>query len=764
MQLRRQIKVRGHIQGVGFRPFVYRRALKYSLIGFVRNEYDGVMIDIQGPKDSIHRFIEELSGGSVLPTAIGDITIHEASLTELAGFCIQPSQTNGDCQNYLPPDVAICDNCRAEVQDPGSRRYQYPFTTCTRCGPRFTLLKTLPFDRNTTAMANFQMCKLCHREYTNPNHSRFHSQTNSCASCGPKLTLINSNGIVVDSDRLVQEAAKLILRGYIIAVKGVGGFHLVCDATNESVVARLRRRKRRPHKPFAVMDSDIDAVSTYCDINPLAVECLKSDSAPIVLLRKKSPNILAENVSPQNPFVGMMLPYTPLHITLLANVGRPIIMTSGNHSGLPIEYDNDSALNNLHKIVDFFLVHDRDIVRHTDDSVIKVIHNHRLVLRRSRGYAPRPIAVAREFNESILAVGGHLKSTFAFGKHRNVILSQHHGDLQTHKATQTLAGSIEDLMSLFRFRPQLIAHDLHPDYASTILAKDMARRESIPTLAVQHHHAHMVSCMAEHGLQETVMGVIFDGSGYGSNGDIWGGEFLVGDERSFHRIGHFRNIRLPGGEQAVREPWRMALALLWDAGCEWNHLEQQFSDYESVIPLIKQVVRSGLNSPWTSSCGRLFDGIAALCGLCPTVTFEGQAAIRLEQLALLETSSQATPYPFEFSVYSDNFAIDFRPMVQKVWLDLIAEQPVALIAKRFHLTIVEVVSRSCLWVRQNYGLRRVVLSGGVFVNEIILALTMRNLVNNNFEVYCQSQAPTNDGGLALGQAVVAAANREQICV
>jgi hydrogenase maturation protein HypF len=756
---RRAIIIRGIVQGVGFRPFAYNLAVRLRLTGFVKNQTGGVLIEVEGEPSSLEQFIAELAER---PPPLAHIThLSWVSQTPCGESEFRIESSVGDSLReshyFISPDVAACPDCLAEVFDPADRRYGYPFLNCTNCGPRLTIITGAPYDRRRTTMAAFPMCAACQAEYEDPRDRRFHAQPTACAACGPRLQSLDEKGQpVAVSDPLVHFAAAL-LRGKIGALKGLGGYHLVCDARNAAAVAELRRRKHRDEKPFAVMTRDIEGTTALCEIGSAERDLMLSQRCPIVLLRKRSPTAIAAEVAPGNPWLGVMLPYTPLHHLLLRAVGGvPLVMTSGNRSDEPIAYRDDEALVKLAGIADLFLVHNRPIHMRCDDSVTRVVNGKEQPLRRSRGYAPRPIELPFECPQPILAVGGQLKGTFALGRGRQAFLSHHLGDLDHYEAYRAFEKDVTLYQELFGITPSCMAHDLHPDYATTRYARERAAREGVRLLSVQHHHAHMASCMAEHGLNEPVIGVTFDGTGYGTDGAIWGGEFLTGDYQNFRRAAHLRYVGLPGGDRAIREPWRMAVAHLADAGADYAALKARILPRE--LRLIEKMLERRFNSPWTSSAGRLFDAVASLAGVRDRVSYEGQAAVELEWLA--EGTPAGGVYPFDLAAPSNldtPLVVDTRPLIRGVASDVEKGVERSLIARRFHSTLVDVVAVVCGRVREATGLEAVVLSGGVFMNTLFTREIGARLDADGFRVYRHQLTPPNDGGLSLGQLAVAAA-------
>jgi hydrogenase maturation protein HypF len=754
---RRTIVINGTVQGVGFRPFVFGLASKLQLSGFVRNVAGSVEIEVEGETSCLNQFLEEIARDKPPLARITDLSWHTQALLGEQKFSILQSDPSATGAVFIAPDTATCEDCLRELLDPHDRRFRYPFLNCTNCGPRLTIVTGSPYDRERTTMAGFTMCPACRSEYEDPTNRRFHAQPTACPVCGPRLAALDGEGRVIETDDPLAVFVAALKHGKIGAMKGLGGFHMICDAQNSDAVNQLRLRKHRDEKPFAVMVADLEAALELCEIDEAEQSLLTSQRRPIVLLIKRADLRIAAEVAPGNPRLGVMLPYTPLHHLLLrATPGTPLVMTSGNRSDEPIAYENGEAVESLRGIANLFLVHDRPIHVRCDDSVTRVIDGVDSPIRRSRGDAPQPIALPFDCPTAILAVGGQMKATFALGTGKEALLSHHLGDLDHFKAFTAFERDVELYENLFRIKPACIAHDLHPDYASTRYAVARAKKQGIKLIAVQHHHAHMASCMAEHGLNERVIGVSFDGTGLGLDGAIWGGEFLVGDYRSFHRAAHLRYVAMPGGECAVREPWRMAVAHLLDAGIECPALEQRISPAST--KLIRTMIDRGLNSPLTSSAGRLFDAVAALIGVRDRVSFEGQAAMEMEWLATTAKSDEI--YPFELISPSKGNAvpiiIDTRPMIVAICRDADGEKRIGIISRRFHSTLATIIASVCMRVSKEHGARAVVFSGGAFMNAILTIDAIRLLEREGFRAYRHRLVPPNDGGLSLGQLAVAA--------
>jgi len=746
---RAKVAVFGAVQGVGFRPFVYRLATQLDLKGWVLNSSQGVFIEVEGPLDSLQTFLIRLEKEKP-PLAI--VQSLECSFLDAVGydcFEIRYSEPTGQKTALILPDVGICADCLREILDPANRRYRYPFTNCTNCGPRFSIIEALPYDRPNTSMKRFGMCPNCEKEYHDPADRRFHAQPNACSECGPHLELWNAEGeMLAREDKALRKAAELVGNEKILALKGIGGFQLIVDAREERSVVRLRARKQREGKPFALMYPSLEAVERDCLVSTLEKRLLASSESPIVLLTRRSGRSEpAASVAPGSPCFGIMLPYTPLHHLLLLELGFPIVATSGNLANEPICIDECEAPKRLEGIADFFLVHNRPIVRHVDDSIARVVCGREMVLRRARGYAPLPVRVPAPL-PCVLGFGAHLKNNVALSVGRDVFISQHIGDLETTTALSAFRKTAADLPRLYEAQPEVVACDLHPDYLSTKYAPELRK----PVQRVQHHWAHVLACMAENELEAPVLGVSWDGTGYGTDGTIWGGEFLLASEESFERVACFRQFRLPGAEAAIREPRRTALAVLYEIWGERGLQDRDLAPFlefsKREIALIEQMLIKGLNAPVTSSAGRLFDVVASLVGLRQRVTFEGQAAIELESVIDPEISDL---YPFEVSNGLPRI-IDWAPMIAEILMDLRHGNCAGFISAKFHNTLAEVIVEIARAMAQP----KVVLTGGCFQNRYLLERSVLRLSQAGFRPYWHQRVPTNDGGIALGQVVAAA--------
>jgi hydrogenase maturation protein HypF len=749
-----QYRFFGIVQGVGFRPFVYHLAVRNNLTGFVQNRSNNVTVEVEGAPPALDIFLDELLRELPPLANITGYERNELPVRHEMNFQILPSDPRGRVDVHITPDAATCPDCLKELFDPYNRRYRYPFINCTNCGPRLTIIKNIPYDRSATSMACFDLCPLCRAEYENPADRRFHAEPNACPMCGPRLSLLDRSGKSVESGDPVQTAVDLLLAGRIIAIKGLGGFHLAVDAANDDAIRTLRIRKFREEKPLAVMARDIHAVKMIANVNTSEEAMLQSPHRPILLLKKISRPPVSDLIAPNVPNLGVMLPYTPLHYLLLEERILALVMTSANQVDEPICISNREALKRLKEIADYFLVHNRDILVRCDDSIAFSASGKIRILRRSRGFAPQPLPLKID-SPPVLALGGELKTTQCLLKDRFAFLSPHIGDMETPQAQDFFSESIRLLSRLTETEPQIIACDLHPAYHSSRVAREMPSENVI---RVQHHHAHIASCMAEHQLEGHVLGLAMDGTGYGPDGTAWGGEFLIASETEYRRFGHFQHLILPGGEKAIREPWRIAISLLKNAyGTSWYEtafLLNLCSDRKQMNVLDK-MIDGRIHSLHSSSLGRLFDGVAALLGLSRSVSFEGQAAMELESLA---AGASAPPYPFNIlPTDSDVYRVDTTPMIRAVVTDLMSKRDKAEIAVAFHLTIIEIFSAMVKVMYDATGLRRVVLSGGCFQNRLLLEGSIEKIETDGFEVYSHSLVPTNDGGISLGQAVVAAA-------
>ena len=795
--------ITGIVQGVGFRPFVYNLAARHNLKGWVKNTSAGVDIEVEGEKEALDLFLQQLRDEAPPLSRIDNFSAAFQPANGFTSLEIHHSEAVEGAFQPISPDVAICTDCLRELFDPNDRRYLYPFINCTNCGPRFTIIKDIPYDRPKTTMAGFPLCPDCKREYEDPMDRRFHAQPVACPVCGPHVWLEKRSGdfsrsqatevVTMENDAGIQEAQRLLSEGKILAIKGLGGFHLACDATNAQAVIELRNRKLRVDKPFAVMMPDIETIARHCFVSDSERELLLSSARPIVLVKRKPESNIVPEVAPQQDWVGAMLPYTPLHYLLLDQgqhlhlrqmqmwtaddaksfaVNRPLsvlVMTSGNLSEEPIATGNEEARERLSSLADAFLMHNRDIHIRCDDSVVRVFDHgpssadreprssaHRpqstYPIRRSRGYSPFPVKLPMDAPQ-LLAAGSELKNTFCITNKNYAFLSHHIGDMENYETLRSFERGVEHFEKLFRVKPEAIAHDLHPNYLATRYALERAERESIPSIGVQHHHAHVAACMAEHGWDGTrpVIGVAFDGTGYGEDGAIWGSEILVADYRFYRRRFHLEYFPLPGGDAAVKKPARTALALLWSLGLDWNEELGPVAEFSSEEQAVLQAqLEKKINTPVTSSMGRLFDAVAALAGVRQTVNYEGQAAIEFEALA---DPAAGEKYPFGL----DQDQIRVRTAVETLLKDVMAGVHLSQISARFHNGLAACVVEMCSRIRSETGIDEVALSGGVWQNITLLGRTLSLLREDGFRVYIHREVPANDGGLSLGQAVIAAA-------
>jgi hydrogenase maturation protein HypF len=753
------IHISGIVQGVGFRPFVYNLAMGFDLTGWVRNTSAGVDIEVDGSQDALEAFVKALRDEAPALARIDEFSASFRSPNGFEKFEILHSEAIPEAFQPISPDVAICVDCLRELFDPNDRRYRYPFINCTNCGPRFTIIKDIPYDRPKTTMAQFSLCSDCAREYEDPTNRRFHAQPVACPVCGPQVWFERGDHTLrgqppLHADDAILEARAALVRGEIVAIKGLGGYHLACDATNPESVIELRQRKLRVDKPFALMLLDMDTIEKHCYVNTAERELLRSPARPIVLLRRRPQSNIAKEVAPGQDWIGVMLPYTPLHFLLLEkSVEFPdaLVMTSGNLSEEPIATDNEEARRRLASLADAFLMHDRDIYIRCDDSVVRVYDEQIYPIRRSRGYAPFPVKLPWH-SIPILATGAELKNTFCITHGNYAFLSQHIGDMENYETLKSFEQGVEHFEKLFRVKPEAIVHDLHPNYLATLFALERAEREHLPPLGVQHHHAHIAACMAEHGLDGShpVIGIAFDGTGYGDDGSVWGGEFLIADYKNYQRAMHLEYFPLPGGDAAIKHPARIALALLWSLGFEWDEKMAPVAEFrvEDRITLLTQLERK-INSPLTSSMGRLFDAAASLAGVRQRVNYEAQAAIEFESQV---DESEKEAYPFEIN----QSKVKVKSAFERLIADKLAGLPTNLIAARFHNGLARMVTTASLRLRLETGINEVALSGGVWQNITLLGRTLSLLRNEGFQVYIHKEVPANDGGLSLGQAVIAA--------
>jgi hydrogenase maturation protein HypF len=775
--IRTVIRVEGIVQGVGFRPFVYALAERMGLGGYVANDQRGVLIEVEGAAPAIAEFGSRLRSQAPLLASIERLSMTKIAPRGDRHFTIAASNSEGMSRTMIAPDTATCSDCLREIFDPANRRHRYPFTNCTNCGPRFTIIRDLPYDRPSTTMAGFAMCALCTLEYHDPSDRRFHAQPVCCPDCGPRVVLVEGKtrahlqprpqrphpnplagqgeGRQQESQRdpgdPIEAAARLLEAGYIVAIKGLGGYHLAACASNEAAVSSLRARKHREDKPFAVMVPDLGAARRLALIDEAEERALGGARRPIVLVARRADTPLAPSVAPDNRFVGLMLPYTPMHHLLCHALGQPMVLTSGNVSDEPIAYRDDDAAERLSPIADFFLGHDRPIHIRTDDSVVRVFGGREMPIRRSRGYAPAPLTLPVEARRQILSCGAELKNTFCLARDRIAFISHHIGDLENYRSLRAFVDGIEHFRRLFELRPELVVHDLHPEYLSTKYALDL---EGVELMAVQHHHAHVAACLADNGEQGPAIGVAFDGLGSGADATLWGGEFLLADLRGFRRVGHFEPVPMPGGAAAIKQPWRMALAYLdllyaGDPPAGLQVIKRNRKRWDAVAV----AMRAKVNSPMTSSAGRLFDAAAALVGSRDVVNYEGQAAIEFEQMADL---AERGAYDASIS-RKDAIRISGAGLVRAVVEDVGAGTPGGIVSARFHNGMARVIVAVCEIIRREHGVNTVALSGGVFQNVLLLERTAQGLRETGFNVLTHCRVPANDGGIAFGQTAIAAA-------
>ena len=754
MKCRMQITIKGIVQGVGFRPFIYNLARTHNLSGWVLNNTTGVSIDVEGNRSDIKEFIEAVKTKPPPQSEIFEIRSERTDPVGYKDFEIRESEDKEEKFVPISPELATCKDCIEELFDHSDRRFRYPFINCTNCGPRFTIVKDIPYDRPLTTMSVFPMCKKCQSEYENPADRRFHAQPNACHACGPGLSLLDNKGKEIRVPDVINKACSLLKEGKVIAIKGLGGYHLACDALNKKAVSTLRSRKFREYKPFAIMVKDIDTVKNLCFVNREEETLLTGTKRPIVLLKKRPDTPVAEDAAPGHKYLGVMLPYSPLHHLLIAESGLILVMTSGNISSEPIVFDDSDALERLKGIADYFVVHNREIHIRTDDSVSRCWNGREVVLRRSRGYAPHPLLMKKPFVEQILACGAELKNTFCLSRDNYAFLSHHIGDLENPETLSSFESGIEHFKRIFNIEPALVAYDLHPEYLSTKYALSL---KNIQKKGIQHHHAHIISCMGDNGMDGSVIGVSFDGTGYGTDGKIWGCEFLVCDYSGtgFERAAHLEYTPLPGGEKTIKEPWRMAASFLYRIyGEDTTNLdidlvkELQGDKWQ----ILKNMIDKGINSPLTSSAGRLFDAVSALTGVRREVYYEGQAAIELEMRA--DTGEKGI-YQFDQREYQGKTEILVEPLIKGIVSDLSGRVSAEIISARFHNTVADIILRTCLKIKKASGLDRVVLSGGVFQNKMLIDKTYPLLNANSFKVYTHHRVPPNDGGISFGQAIIA---------
>ncbi|MDQ3644562.1 MAG: carbamoyltransferase HypF [Actinomycetota bacterium] len=752
-----RVRVTGTVQGVGFRPFVYRLAGDLGLAGYVLNDDRGVLLEAEGTSAAVDSFLARLPADAPPLATVEQVCPEELAPTGAPGFEIVASRRGGTPLALVSPDVATCAACLSEIADPADRRYRYPFTNCTDCGPRFTIVIDVPYDRALTTMSGFEMCPLCAAEYEDPSDRRFHAQPNACPQCGPMLRLLEPRGEPVGAEDPLAAAARALREGAVVAIKGLGGYHLACRADHEEATAALRSRKHREDKPFALMAANLAAAQELVELTRAEEGLLLSRERPIVIARRRSDAPVAGAVAPRAPDLGVMLPYTPLHHLLLAEAGVTLVMTSGNLSDEPIAYEDAEAGERLRPIADLLLTHDRPIHVRADDSVVRSLGEIRpspLMLRRSRGYAPASIPLPVASPRAVLACGAELKSAFCLAQGPRAWLSHHIGDLKNYETLRSFEQGVAHFERLFAVSPEVVAHDLHPDYLSTRYA---LAREGVETIGVQHHHAHLAACLAEHGEQGPAVGAIYDGTGYGEDGTVWGGELLFGGLASYQRAGSLATVPMPGGERAVSEPWRMACSWLVAAGQDQPSLPAALAD--TVSPerweQVAALARRGFASPATSSMGRLFDAVSSLCGIRATVTYEGQAAIELEAAA--GAAPEGDPYPLPLRDPEGTVELDATETVRAVARDVAGGASIALVSARFHAAVATATADACARIAERRDTDLVVLSGGVFNNRLLVERTVALLEDRRLRVLLPELLPAGDGGISYGQAAAAAA-------
>lgn len=759
--IRRYIVVKGIVQGVGFRPFVYRIALKYGLKGTVKNTSKGVYIDIQGQNSKVNSFLIDLRQDAPELSKIEEIIIEERPLSEFSEFKIISSRVEEKGITLISPDIATCDQCVSEVMDSSNKtRYLYPFTNCTNCGPRFSIIKNIPYDRKVTTMSEFEMCHSCSTEYINPTNRRFHAEPTCCNRCGPKLTLIDHFGNIMELGPDLVEVKELLKKGKIVGIKGVGGFNLICDGKNSEVIDTLRERKRRRSKPLALMMKNTEVVEKYCKINLKEREILTGNRKPIVLLEKMCDE-LPNNIVFNNNKLGVVLPYTPLHYLLFDDDLEVLVFTSGNISGVPMLYKNDEAICSLKTVADYMLVHNRDINMPVDDSVVRVDLDEERVIRSGRGYAPSSL----KFNRlsGILACGSQMNNTFAISSNGYIFISPFIGHMENVESIKNFEKNLQHFKIIYNIETKVIAYDRHPSYWS----KSYAEVENVKCIGVYHHHAHIVSCMAENNVNDKVIGLAFDGVGYGQDGKLWGGEFLICDYKEFKRVGHINYIPMPGGDEATKAPWKIGVSLVYKAFKE--DLQQHIEELKLLLPkefttknisLIVNIIKKNINSPISSSMGRLFDGVSSLLGFMDKISFQGESAIYLEKLALNFLKSTSIKnikeiYDYDIKVQGELYIIDTDKLIKNILIDIDKKMDRGQISLKFHNTVIDFSYKLCEEIRRNYGINKVALSGGVFQNEILFKGVCTRLVNSGFTVLTHRLIPCNDEGISLGQLIVA---------
>lgn len=752
--INKNVRITGVVQGVGFRPFIFNIAKAHKLSGYVLNDTQGVFIEAEGDQDSINKFVKSIKEEAPAASKINDITVNDGVLKEYTFFEIKKSVLNGSKNADISIDIATCSDCEKELFDKDNFRYKYPFINCTNCGPRFTIINDIPYDRKNTSMNNFTMCEVCQAEYDNPSDRRFHAQPNACPACGPHFALYDNHRNIIEETNPIYRAVEFLKIGKVIAIKGLGGYHLTADAQDNFAVKTLRDRKFREDKPFALMTKSIEMIKQVCYVGEKEEELLKSAASPIVLLTKKESDLISNFIAPKHQTLGFMLPYTPAH-KLICEQMQYLVMTSGNRSNEPIYYKDEDAFYHLRDIADYFLVHNREIVRRCDDSVVRVFNGKPMMLRRSRGYVPETFAVDIKFKKPILAVGAHLKNTFAYGFDGKAVVSHHIGDLDNLETYDAFVSGINDFSKMFDIVPEIIAHDMHPDYLSSQYSYD----EKLPKVSVQHHHAHIAACMCENKLNEKIIGIAWDGTGLGTDSTIWGSEFLIADYKNFERAAHFEYLNLPGGEKAIAEPWRIALAALYDVYKEhlldFNFAFLKNKDKEEVDFLI-DMLKKNVNIIKSCGMGRLFDAVSSLLDICGEVHYEGQAAIELELAIEDKIKDYKNYYNYVIDYNVKPYVISYKEIISQIVDDLIIHKlGISSISAKFHNTLAMIIFDITLRLSKDTGIHNVVLSGGTFQNMYLLNRVYKQLTSYDFKVYTHSHFPPNDGCISLGQLAIA---------
>jgi hydrogenase maturation protein HypF len=752
-----EIKISGIVQGVGFRPFIYRQAQELHLKGWVKNLGSIVKIYLEGNEDDTNKLVNKIKEASPPAAIVEKIEIKEVSLKNVIDFKIISSGKADEGNKFLSPDLAICSQCEKELFDPISKKYLYPFINCTNCGPRYSIIKELPYDRKSTTMNDFQMCASCTEEYENPITRRFHAQPNCCSQCGPKYHLYNIAKEVIEGNPIIK-TQELLKQGKIVAIKGLSGFHLCCDATNVETVNKLRKMKNRPHKPLAIMAKDIEYAKKIGDISKKEEEILMGRASPIVIIKKKKGYHLPEELAPQQNRIGIMLPYTPMHLLLFENFIPYLVMTSGNLSGQPLQYNNTEALENLSTVADYFLFHNREIQVPIDDAIVKVMMAKEILIRPGRGYSPQVFSIQKKniIETELLALGAMQKSTYALLKNGYVTLSEYQGDINDYECAKKYKNSINNLLGLYKANPEIVAIDMHPNYFYSMITSLKGKK----VYSVQHHHAHMVSCMVEHNLNNQVIGVIYDGTGIGLNNTIWGGEIFVGDRNSFERVAHLQEVTLQGKDISIKEPWRCAIAYLMEIGLnplEYINDRRYTNINEKKIEILIQVLQKKFNCFTTTSMGRFFDCVSALIGICTHISYDAQAAIQLENLIEDKEISELAGmyYPYNFNEENHKLIIMYDKILKAIIHDINEAVPISIISLKFHNTVIQFTYEAVKIISDKYGIKEVTLSGGVFQNSYLLECLYKKLINEGFTVYINELVPTNDSGISVGQAGVA---------